>query len=458
VLSSAFAGSTAGSGYGQVQVSGAVTLNGGLRVELTNGYMPGTNDLFSVLTAGTRNGTFTSFTYPSNQVIMVMSNSPTSVMVQATRYLSNAGPEFITDLPPTQVVYSGRTATQLVVVSGAAPVFYHWKRDGTNLVDGDRVSGAQSSTLLIAQAGPPDSADYEVAVSNSSGTASSSRSRLIVQAVPKLNAYGSAWSLQGTTPPLMISNSVTLTSGLGGTARSAFYQEPLFIRQFRAAFVYQDVGGSGADGITFCLQQDPRGAIALGAPGGGLGYMGMTPSAALALNIYAPNGVGIALLTNGALPGAGGYASAAPVNIASGNPIHVSLVYTSAVLRVTLVESNTPNTFSTTYPVNLPALLGAETAYVGFTGGDGGISSTQVVTHYTFVPITALAVEEPAPGTLALGWPGSIGGYTVQSQPKLGATWETVPQPVIQLQGTNRVTLSPLAPESYFRLSIDPRQ
>jgi hypothetical protein len=84
VLSSGLAGTTAGTNYGQLQVANSVTLNGSLSVDLANGYVPATNDAFTVLTAGTRSGAFANFYYPSNAVTMQMSNAPTSVILRVT--------------------------------------------------------------------------------------------------------------------------------------------------------------------------------------------------------------------------------------------------------------------------------------------------------------------------------------------------------------------------------------
>jgi hypothetical protein len=61
-----------------------VALNGALSVVLTNGYLPTTSDSFTVLTAGSRGGTFASFCYPSNQVTMQLSNTTSSVVVLVT--------------------------------------------------------------------------------------------------------------------------------------------------------------------------------------------------------------------------------------------------------------------------------------------------------------------------------------------------------------------------------------
>jgi hypothetical protein len=55
------------------------------------------------------------------------------------------------------------------------------------------------------------------------------------QAVPKLNAGGAGWTLQGTTAPLMNSNSMTLSSGLLNTSWSVFYNAPLNTPAFTAS-------------------------------------------------------------------------------------------------------------------------------------------------------------------------------------------------------------------------------
>jgi hypothetical protein len=92
LLNCALGGKTAGMNYGQLQVSGAVTLNGALSVDLTNRFTPSLNDSFTVLTAGTRNGTFTNFFYPSNAVTMQLSNTVNSVIVRVTEILAVAQP------------------------------------------------------------------------------------------------------------------------------------------------------------------------------------------------------------------------------------------------------------------------------------------------------------------------------------------------------------------------------
>ncbi len=84
LLNCALGGTTPGTGYGQLQVAGTVTLNGALSVDLINGFSPALNDTFTVLTAGTRNGAFANFFFPSNTVTMQLSNTANSVIVRVT--------------------------------------------------------------------------------------------------------------------------------------------------------------------------------------------------------------------------------------------------------------------------------------------------------------------------------------------------------------------------------------
>src|SRR5437899_11622136 len=97
-----------------------------------------------------------------------------------------------------------------------------------------------------------------------------------------VNGTGLGWSLNGPAPGPGTSagGGLSLSTGSGGIANSsAWYVNPLYIGAFQASFTYEDVGGGGADGTTFTVQN--QGRTALGGGGGGLGYSGITPSVAL---------------------------------------------------------------------------------------------------------------------------------------------------------------------------------
>ena len=58
---------------------------------------------------------------------------------------------------------------------GTDPLVYQWQRDGQNLDNGGRISGADSPTLVIADAAFADSGVYRVVVSNQCGSTASNQ-------------------------------------------------------------------------------------------------------------------------------------------------------------------------------------------------------------------------------------------------------------------------------------------
>ena len=152
LLHCAIGGTTVGTGYGRLQVAGTVTLNGALGVSFINAFLPTTNDTFTVLTAGTRAGTFTGFNYPSNLVTMLMSNTANSVIVGVSAVLGGSGPilhiEQITaavarlywsvNYPDFHLEYNTGLGTSNWAASALTPVV-----TGTNNVVTNSLSGAQ---------------------------------------------------------------------------------------------------------------------------------------------------------------------------------------------------------------------------------------------------------------------------------------------------------------------------
>ena len=74
-------------------------------------------------------------------------------------------------------------------------------------------------------------------------------------------------------------------------------------------------------------------------------------------------------------------------NTANGDPIQVNLSYDgSNNLVETLTDLTTSATWSNTYSVgSLAATVGGKTAYLGFTGADGGATSTQTISNFSIV-------------------------------------------------------------------------
>ena len=200
---------------------------------------------------------------------------------------------------------------------------------------------------------------------------------------------GTNWTVNSngiTFPPFPTPNTLALTDDNGNEARSAFFnvKQPIVSgnQGFRASFTY--LNDQGADGTAFVIQNDPRGATALGGGGGALGYNGITNSAAYELNIYGPNTVGTTFKTDGTT---GGYSAITPVLLDSGDSIRVQLSYDPVAQTVTEADTDllTGDTFMNVYSVgDLTAVVGGNTAFVGITGGDGGASSLQYVKDFSY--------------------------------------------------------------------------
>ncbi|NLX20918.1 MAG: family 10 glycosylhydrolase [Phycisphaerae bacterium] len=93
-------------------------------------------------------------------------------------------PPTITEHPADQTVATGATATFTVQVSGSSPFTYQWQKDGSDLTDGGRISGASTSTLQITSIEPADAADYRCVVTNPYGSATSDAATLTVTGAP----------------------------------------------------------------------------------------------------------------------------------------------------------------------------------------------------------------------------------------------------------------------------------
>jgi hypothetical protein len=176
-----------------------------------------------------------------------------------------------------------------------------------------------------------------------------------------------------------------LTDGGDNENRSAWYATPLPVTGFTTDFTFQQLNAS-ADGMTFTIQGQSQ--WALGAPGGGLGYQTIPTSVAVKFDIYNNAGEGVdstGLYTNGAAPTVPSVdLTPTGIVLTSGDLMHAHMVYNGTTLTMTLTDTVTNATATEVFTVNIPSIVGGNTAYVGFTGGTGGSSATQNVLSWTY--------------------------------------------------------------------------
>jgi hypothetical protein len=371
-------------------------------------------------------------------------------------------PTLTTDVTPlVSDVPVGAPMTFSVAASGSIPLNYNWSNQN------GLIGGATSTNYSFNAL--PGTNSYHVGITNANGGIVSSTAVVIgeTNAPPLVSITNTGWALNGngSLTPSISGSLLTLTEPGGSGANSAFYDVGQYVGGFVASFIYQTSGG--ADGITFCVQNSPAGTNALGFTGGGLGYAGITPSAAFEMNIYAGaahGGVGIRVGTNGAIGDFSddGYNGTGSVNYTNGDNIYVRLYYQPGVMQVLMEDPSASTAYTTSFPVNLPATVGNASAYIGLTGSEGGVSSVQTVSNFLYsatTPPILSSIAPGAPGNVVVSWPVSVSTlFTLMQGSGITGPWTPAVPVSSALVGLQKqVTLSAAGGPTFYRLQlIDP--
>jgi hypothetical protein len=173
---------------------------------------------------GTATVLFTSNGTPGNgSVNAVVDNIPNNDAVAKAAIFINT-PASISDQPLNTTVCKGSTATFTVGAAGVPTPTFQWRKGTTNLADGatgtgSAISGVTTATLNIANTSDADEAtDYNVVVTNSCASVTSSNVSLIVN-IPSVAPS----SISGTTI-YCNPGSTTLTAEGGTLGTNANYQ------------------------------------------------------------------------------------------------------------------------------------------------------------------------------------------------------------------------------------------
>jgi autotransporter-associated beta strand protein len=306
--------------------------------------------------------------------------------------LNTAANQTIASLAGTGGLVKLNTNT-LTVNGGTATSFGGTIANGPLVIAGSNsvqtLSGANSMTSTSIQAGAKVISTGPGALGsaavNLANNATLSVAAVQPVTVSGFGGSGTGWNLQGNGPPTVTNDALTITTANGGIANSAWFGTKVPVGQFTATFRFSQSNPTNpADGITFGFQN--QSATAVGGAGGGLGYTGITPSAALTLNIYAGAGnQGPGFSTNGSNPG--GYLTPGNISLQNaqpGNEVTLTMNYDGTNITLHMVQgSSTFDVPAGALTANLPAIVGS-TAYIGFTGGTGGQNAQQVIDQFSY--------------------------------------------------------------------------
>ena len=249
--------------------------------------------------------------------------------------------------------------------------------------------------------------------------------------------FSSSTGLSLVAGASLAGGALELTDGAGEEARAVWYATPVNVQNFTTDFNFQITPASPytADGFTFTLQNAAAGVQAVGSGGGNLGYTGIGSSVAVKFDLYSNAGEGTdstGFYTDGAAPTVPAVdMTASGVNLHSGDILHAHITYNGTTLTLTLTDTVTNASFTTSTAINIPSTVGGNTAYAGFTAGDWSQTATQEILNWTYVvnsssgsSAAATPTFSPAAGTYSGAQsvtvldttPGAVIHYTTNGQ------------------------------------------
>jgi Chitobiase/beta-hexosaminidase C-terminal domain/Legume lectin domain len=322
--------------------------------------------------------------------ITISADTTIKAMASAPGYLqssvSSAVFTFTSQTPPVTFAPSGGTygAAQKVTLSDAdanAKIYY-------------TANGSTPSASSTLYTGPINVAVSEtikaIALDPALQSSNVTTAAYVIQSGGASINFGNGFS---STAGLQLNGSAVatndtrlqLTNGGLSQAGSVWWNTPINIQAFTTTFQFQLSNAQG-NGFTFTIQN--MGPTALGGNSAGLGYQDITKSVAIKFNFYNYNGEGAdstGVYTNGQAPVLPTVdISPSGIQLGSGDSIQAQVSYTGLTLTLKLLDLVTNKTFTMSQAINIPQIVGANTAYVGFTGGTGGLSSSQKLISWTY--------------------------------------------------------------------------
>jgi gliding motility-associated-like protein len=146
---------------------------------------------------------------------VVITNNCAATVISNPAVLTVDEPVAISTQPAPLSQCAGSNASFSVSATGNG-LNYQWRVNGTVLTNGGRISGANSSTLTIANVSPADAGNYDVVITNTCATTATSNTASLSVTTP------AAITSQPSSVNQCSGNNVTLT--VGATGSSLAYQ------------------------------------------------------------------------------------------------------------------------------------------------------------------------------------------------------------------------------------------
>jgi hypothetical protein len=264
---------------------------------------------------------------------------------------------------------------------------------------------------------------------------------------------GQIWLVNGASP--LVGSTIQLTtSGVSNAANNAWYETPVNVQAFTTTFTFTDTCSAYCgDGFGFMIistsNPSSTGFTYSGGAGaqiswsecGGTGGTGCAAinSILVKFDLFdeqtgSPGASLTGFYSGGIYPQAPNNPqydmSASGINMESADLFSCTITYDGSSLTETVTDTVTKATFTKTYTgINIPSLVGGNTAYVGFGGSTGAATATQSLSSWTYTEESpgqaGIPTFSPAPGTyvgsqsvtLSSGSSGAVICYNTTGSP-----------------------------------------
>ena len=378
------------------------TFTGTISITITD-TTPNASIFYSTTGAATVNSTPYTGPISVSSTVTISAIASASGFLQSTAVSQTFTQQTQTLMPTFSVTPGSYSTSQTVTISDASPtptIYYAINgpasTSSTPFTGSTTVTVSQSETINAIATSPGLSTSPQASATYTIGSGTG------VNFGTGFSASASTMTFNGSTG--LDDTRLQLTSGLSNQAGTAWFNTPVNIQSFSTNFLFQ-LSNPMADGITFTIQN--TGLTALGPLGGGLGYGPDTPggtggipkSVAVKFDLYSNVSEGAdstGMYTNGASPTTPAVdMTASGLDLHSGDAMPAALVYDGTKLTLTITDGVANKTLTTNWTVNIPQIVGGNTAFIGFTGGTGGLASSQKILNWSFTSTSGTPPSSP---------------------------------------------------------------